>query len=352
MYVVTRRATILIADFFGTVKERGIAAYVRDIEAVANPVADTVSLRAPHWVRRLPQGVQNLLMVLHEQLVVPFHALRLKPDLIVFPYNSSSFLLSLSRRTVLVIHDLIPYRAGHRGSGLAFAYVACSARWHARLGRRIVAVSPFTARTLTALPRFSGSEIITIPNCFATMPVLNHAAEPRPRVTLISGTGPNKAFAQALELMADVASSPHFAGVAFDVVGFGMEHGRATDLIEQARAAGLTLPPITVHPLLPRIELDALIAANAVLWAHSLAEGFGRAVVEGRATGRPVVMSRLPVFRPLYDDYTFAYANGDSAGFRSALTRALDAASVVRPYRLVEELRREAVAGVKELLGK
>ncbi len=349
---MTKRATILIADFFGTVKERGIAAYVRDIETVAAPVADTVALRAPRWVRRLPQGVQNLLMVLHEQLVVPFHALRLRPDLIVFPYNSSSFLLSLSPRTVLVIHDLIPYRTGHRGSGLAFAYVACSTRWHARLRRRIVAVSPFTARTLTALSRFSGSEIVTIPNCFATTPVLDHAAMPRPRVTLISGTGANKAFTQALDLMAGTTSDPHLAGITFDVVGFGPEHGRATDLIEQARAEGLPLPPITVHPLLPRAELDAMIAANAVVWAHSLAEGFGRAVVEGRATGRPVVMSRLPVFRPLRDDYTFAYTNGDRAGFRTALARALDAASFVRPYQLVEELRRDAAAGVKELLGQ
>ncbi len=333
-------------------KERGIAAYVRDIETVAAPVADTVALRAPVWVKRLPQGAQNLLMVLHEQLAVPFHALRLRPDLIVFPYNSSSFLLSLSRRTVLVIHDLIPYRTSHRGSGLAFAYVACSARWHARLRRRIVAVSPFTARTLKALPRFSESQIVTIPNCFASMAIVDHAAEPCSRVTLISGTGPNKAFAQALELMAGVAADPRYARVGFDVVGFGSEHNRATELIRQACARGLILPPITVHPLLPRAELDAMIARNAVLWAHSLAEGFGRAVVEGRATGRPVVMSRLPVFKPLRDDYTFAYANGDDAAFRAALACGLDAASVTRPYRLVEELRREAAAGVRELLGQ
>lgn len=349
------RKKVLIADFFGTVKERGIAAYVRDLEAVAAPVANTVTLRAPAWVRHQPQAIQNLLMVLHEQLVVPVHALFRRPDLIVFPYNSSSFLLSLSPRTVCVIHDLIPYRKRNRGSQLAFAYVACSARWHAWLGRRLVAVSPFTARTLGALPRFSASRIVTVPNCFTALPADPTSPAPAPfegrrRVTLISGAGPNKAFAQAVELMAQAVLDPRFAGLGFDVVGFGDDHGRATLILDAARTRGLALPSVTVHPLLSRPMLDALIAGNAVTWAHSLAEGFGRAVVEGRAAGRPVVMSRLPVFRALSDPFTFTYRNADPAEFGQAMHDALNASGTTRPYHLVTRLRADAGAGLAELL--
>lgn len=348
-----KRKTVLFADFFGTVKERGIAAYVRDLEAIAAPLADTVTLRAPAWVRRRPQAVQNLLMVLHEQLIVPVHALLRRPDLIVFPYNSCSVLLSLSPRTVCVIHDLIPYRRRDRGSALAFAYVACTARWHARLGRRFVAVSAFTARTLRALPRFAGSPIITIPNCFSATPAARDAASmsaPRRRVTLISGVGPNKDFAGALALMAVAATDERLAEVAFDVVGFGPEHPRATALVDAARERGLRLPAITVHPLLPRAELDALLAVNGATWAHTRAEGFGRVVVEGRQVGRPVVMSRLPVFRTLADAFTFSYGNGDSVGFVTALAQALAAAGTARPYRLLDGLQAGAAAGFRELL--
>ena len=341
---------VLFADFFGTVKARGIAAYVRDLEVIAGEVgARTLTLRAPAWVRRQPQAVQNLLMVLHEQLVVPAHALLRRPDLIVFPYNSGSFLLSLSPRTVCVIHDLIPYRARHRGSRLAFAYVACSARWHARLGRRFVAVSPFTARTLRGVPRFARSPVTLIPNCFTALPAASTVSAPRRRVTLISGVGPNKAFAEALSLLA-AADQGSRAGLEIDVVGFGPEHPRATAIVEEARARGLRLPPITVHPLLPRAELDRLIAGNAVTWAHTRAEGFGRVVVEGRAAGRPVVMSRLPVFRPLADAFTFSYANGEPGEFGRALAAALVAAEAPRPYLLVEQLRADATAGFRNLL--
>ena len=286
-------------------------------------------------------------MVLHEQFVVPFHALVRRPDLIVFPYNSCSVLLSLSPRTVCVIHDLIPYRPQNRGSALAFAYVACTARWHARLGRRFVAVSPFTARTLRALPRFRGAPVITVPNCFTAAPPASDPASlpaPRRRVTLISGVGPNKDFARALELMA--AAESRMGGLAFDVVGFGSDHPRATAMVEEARGRGLRLPELIVHPLLPRAELDAMLAANAVTWAHSRAEGFGRVVVEGRLAGRPVVMSRLPVFRTLADPFTFTYANGDADAFVSGADGRAD-----RPGPTLPAARRIEGRGVGRLQG-
>lgn len=345
---------ILFADFFGSVKERGIAAYVRDLEALAAPMADTVMLRAPGWVARLSPGVQNLLLVLHEQIVVPAYALWRRPDLIVYPYNASSFVLALSDRTVCVVHDLIPYQAKTRRSGFALAYVACTARWHALLGRRLVAVSPFTKRSMRALPWFRKRPILVIPNSFASLREVRAAEGPpaHRRVTLISGSGPNKAFAQAIALMAAAAADPRFSGVGFDVVGFGDDHAEAEATIAAARARGLTLPDVTVHPLLPRATLDRMIADNAAMWAHSLAEGFGRAVVEGRMAGRPVVMSRLPVFRPLADPFTLAYHNEDSAEFCAALADALAAAAEPRPYRIVDDLRAEATAGLKELLDR
>lgn len=348
-----RRRTILIADFFGTVKERGIAAYVRDMAEIAEPQASVQLLQAPPWVKRQSVAVQNLLLVLHEQIVVPMHAVLRRPDLIIFPYNSSSLLLSLSRRTVCVIHDLIPYRSRTRASGLAYSYVACTAGWHARLGRRFVAVSPFTARTLKSLPKFRDCAVIYIPNCFSTM-MPRAAITPRApasrRVTLISGIGPNKAFAEAIELMASTTEDPLLADISFDVVGFGPDHASATAMIDAARHRGRTLPPIVVHPLLPRATLDRLLAANAVTWAHSHAEGFGRAIVEGRLAGRPVVMSRLAVFRALRDRQTFSYRNDEPLQFRQAVHAALHASSDVVPYALVDQLRHDAAAGVEMLL--
>jgi len=352
---VDQKPTILIADFFGTVKERGIAAYVRDLEAVAEPIAKVITLRAPTWVRGRPQAVQNLLMVFHEQLIVPLHALFRRPDLILFPYNTGSFLLSLSPRTVCVIHDLIPYKRRDRRLSLSFLYVACTAKWHARLGRRLVAVSSFTARTLKAIPLFKRCSVTVIPNCFSADSRAEWASASiasKHRVTLISGIGANKAFPRTLELMAFAKASDGLTDLEFDVVGFGPEHERATVMIADARARGLKLPSIKVHPLISRAELDSMLAENAVTWVHSRAEGFGRVLVEGRMAGRPVVMSKLPVFRALRDSFTFGYRNDDSAAFAQAMRSALRFSESAERYGVVTKLRTDALIGLQTLISR
>ena len=63
--------------------------------------------------------------------------------------------------------------------------------------------------------------------------------------------------------------------------------------------------------------------------------------------GRPVVMSRLPVFRPLADRYTFAYRADDESEFRDALAGALAASVEPRPYGIVDDLRASGERGVE-----
>ena len=50
---------------------------------------------------------------------------------------------------------------------------------------------------------------------------------------------------------------------------------------------------ITVTGVVPHDEIPARIAAARVLCAPSLVEPFGQAILEGLATGRPVVATRI-----------------------------------------------------------
>lgn len=355
------KSIVLVADFFGTLKARGIPAYVRDLQAIAQPWAEVRVLRAPASFSRLPAAVQNVLMVLHEQLAVPLVALILRPRLILFPYNSASFLCSLTHRSVCVIHDLIPYRRANRRLSPAYLYLLATTSWHALMGRRFAGPSPHTLRVLRHVNRFSGCELHYLPNCFAATALSGappakasrlEAGREAARITLISGRSHNKDFSGALRLYdAFLRSHPaETPSIGLDVVGFGEGADHARRTVAALAGSGLLLQEVVVHDLLPQTELDGMLQRNDVTWAHSKAEGFGRAIVEGRMAGRPVVVSRLAVFRPFLDEWCYPYSNGDLASFRTALGAALQASGRPGRYVIVEELQSSARGAMTKLL--
>jgi glycosyltransferase involved in cell wall biosynthesis len=342
---------VLIADFFGSIKARGIPAYVKDLELLAAEVAVVRVLRAPVAMRRLPTTLQNLLMVAHEQLVVPLVALFWRPHLIVFPYNSASLLCSLSSRSVCVIHDLIPYRRRYRRWSPAFLYLLATTSWHAAWRRRVAGVSPYTMRLLRQVRRFQRCPICYLPNCFLTMKAQLGSGQVTRRITLVSGHSRNKDFAGALRLYdAFVRHAADPDPVGLDVVGFGDQSTLAVQTVAALAQQGMHLRGVQIHALLPRAELDSMLRTNAVTWAHSTAEGFGRVVVEGRMAGRPVVMSRLAVFRPFQDDATFAYSNSSAGSFCDALMRALRQPAQRTAYTVVANLQEQARTALHTLL--
>jgi hypothetical protein len=73
--------------------------------------------------------------------------------------------------------------------------------------------------------------------------------------------------------------------------------------------------------------------AHTITWVHSLREGFGRCVVEGRLAGGRVIATDIPEFAALRDSDVYLYK--DAAAFMSVLDRvaqmdasALDASAL------------------------
>jgi hypothetical protein len=346
------RKVVLVADFFGSLKARGIPAYVRDLQALEDSAFEWRVLRAPLILLRWPSILKNLFMVLHEQAVVPLMALILRPSLIVFPYNSASLLCSLSSRSLCVIHDLIPYRRAQRRCGAAYLYLLATTSWHALWRRHFAAASPHTVRVLRHVRRFAACRVHYLPNCFAGVHPTRACgdAAPAARLTLISGHSSNKDFVGAMRLYDGLVRSQPATAPGVDVVGFGDVADQARAAVDALQREGLQLQQVVVHGLLSQPVLDRMLANNAATWAHSKAEGFGRAVVEGRLAGRPVVMSRLAVFRPFSDSWCFAYANGDAGAFAAAVRSALDEAGRAAPYTMVDQLRTQAMRTLRHLL--
>jgi len=347
---------VLIADFFGTLKARGIPAYVQELSHIASDIADVRILQAPRFLASAPKSIQNILMVLHEQLYVPLVALLIRPTVILFPYNSTSLICSLSKRTACVVHDLIPYRRAQRRITFAFLYLWVTTTWHSLMKRRFVGVSPHTMRILRSIPRFAQCDCVYIPNTFAgtkiTDNTISNSKKSPPRLTLVSGNSQNKDFRGALHLYSSMRMNIGKMVGGMDVVGFGDGHSHATRVVQIMRDEGVQgLDDIRIHGLLSRQDLDQLLRENGITWAHSLAEGFGRAVVEGRLAGGVVLMSRLGVFKPFTDDWCYPYKNGDSGEFQQSLTQALvGLKSQIDVYRVVDELQTTARQSIGQLV--
>jgi hypothetical protein len=71
--------------------------------------------------------------------------------------------------------------------------------------------------------------------------------------------------------------------------------------------------------------------AHTIVWVHSLREGFGRCVVEGRLAGSRVIASEIAEFAELKDDDVYLYK--DATAFMAILDRLIHVeARAAAPY--------------------
>jgi hypothetical protein len=92
-------------------------------------------------------------------------------------------------------------------------------------------------------------------------------------------------------------------------------------------------------------DVAAEYCRHEIVWVHSLREGFGRCVVEGRLAGSRVICTDIPEFAGLRDDDVLLYKSPTE--FMAALdrlmaTKAPIAAYSGYPYR---QLLRNAIKG-------
>jgi hypothetical protein len=352
-------SVFLISDFLGSIRPRGIAGYVRDLELLLGQSASVTVLRAPAWVGRLPPSIQNLLAVLHEQFWVPIVALWLRPRRVIYPYNSAALLSAFFATSVIVIHDLIPYRRASRRVGLAYCYIAVTSWLHCSLGRDVIAVSECTARRIRSVKRFRGCRLLILPNSFVEFglaaekvrlirSVGRFDSSGERRLLLMSGHGPNKDFSGVCALLRHLFSVSALS-LRVDVVGFGAFRGVAMQVLEGRGLLKEYGTRIHVHGYLESADLLRMYSEVDVVWVHSLAEGFGRPVAEARIMGAKVVASGLAVFKEFSDSSVYFYRNSDPASFVVALESAMTETAQVLPYKGIEKLRAAALAAASRI---
>lgn len=278
------------------------------LEAAQHSGHKVVELRpASLFGRLLPEGVQGMPRKLANNLdrflVTPLKLAGKRADIVhvVDPGNAVYLPLIRHRRSIVTVHDMIPYLA--RDGKLPGWRPSRTGRWLmdriiARLARvdHIVCVSHATKRDLLSYVDMPEARVSVIHNAvFQPMaPASPEAcAELRARLPLpaeaplILHVGRN--FYKNRETVLEVAARVREARPDVHLVMVGA----LTQALE-ARAARLGLglgEALHVLDRVPREDMATLYTTASVLLFPSLYEGFGLPVLEAQMCGTPVVCS-------------------------------------------------------------
>jgi len=328
---------ILVNDFIGGALDRGIPLYVRNlVDGLREEGFRVDVVRAPAFCRRLPRGLFYLLAVMVEQIALPAIGLWLRTDITIYPYNSAAVADVLTRRGRIVVHDLEQLNRPLSFSKLY--YLACyrAVKWR---NAPIFTISDISRLRLIKSGLFGRGPITILPNTFYQFErlLVTEAPERKPEILLCSGSTANKDLDS---LVAEYLPKALARNYRISIVGL---HKRSDlERLEPLRNF-VTSGQLRVFGRLSDRQVAREYRSHGVVWVHSLREGFGRCVVEGRLGGGRVVASDIPEFAGLCDADVHLYRTADE--FIAIVDRLLrddaPAASYEGyPYR---ELMRRAV---------
>jgi len=310
---MTRTALVMDARMVGP-RPHGIARYVLGLAAALKDVAPDwrptllLSQDAPAAVRDTFTHVVAPHPFLDPREVVGLPAVvaQLQPRL----YHATSFSTSplFTVPLVMTLHDAIHLqRPGDYGLKQQ-AYYRLVVTPAARRARALITVSQDARAALSqhlgiALERLEVIHNGVDPQYLALPEVARTGA-----MLTVTGPKPHKNLAVLLHALS------HAPGLTLDVVGTPVDGSAAL-----AQSLGLGqrvrfLGAMEEAPLLALVQTARLVVVPSTL------EGFGLPVLEGMATGAPVVASDIPVFREVAQDAARYVPPLDSVAWARALT--------------------------------
>ena len=328
---------ILVNDFIGGALDHGIPLYVRNlIDGLREEGFRVDVVRAPAFCRRLPRSILYLIAVLVEQTVVPAIGIWLRTDATIYPYNSIAVADVLTGRGRIVVHDLEQLNRPLSFSKLY--YLACyrAVKWR---NAPVFTISDISRLRLIKSGLFGRSTITILPNTFYQFErlLLSEKPERKPAILLCSGSTPNKDLET---LVAEYL--PKALARNYRISIFGLH--KRTDLQRLEPLRGFVMSgQLRLCGRLSDRQVAREYRSHSLVWVHSLREGFGRCVVEGRLAGGRVVASDIPEFAGLRDGDVYLYRSADE--FLAIVDRLLRVEAPATPYEgyPYRELLRQAV---------
>ncbi|MDP2502847.1 hypothetical protein BCT47_20930 [Vibrio splendidus] len=285
---------IVVNNFFKGILKRGIPIYTEElVSRVRNQGEDIIEVSCPKWARNLPPYLLNLIFILYEQVLVPCYGMYKGAYLVIYPYNSISFLDLLTGKGKLIVHDFISFEGDK--IKLSAMYVKLCITFASKLSRDVIFISKSTKSDATKLGLFTNSNIKYLPNgffCFEDA-VKGKVKRDEGYILILTGHGENKDFRNALLTL---ESSDKLRKYKVKIVGFGNHVRLAQKIIDEVGghdAKGRYF----VYDFISFDKVLDLYANCTFVFVHSLHEGYGRAIAEAKLSRKKVICSDIPAFR-------------------------------------------------------
>ncbi len=318
---------ILINDFIGGVLDRGVPLYVRNLVAGLRAEGFQISIvRAPAFCRKLPRSLFYMIAALVEQTVLPVLGFLLRADLTLYPYNSLAIADLFTGRGRIVLHDLELLNRGPSFSKLYYLVCYRALKWR---DAPIFTISELTKQRLIKSGFCGRGPVTILPNTFYTFERLLRIVKPRPvdakSILLCTGSAANKDLET---VVADYLPKVLANGFRVSILGLH----KATDGPRLASLKSfIASGQLRVCETLSDREVAREYRSHDIAWVHSLREGFGRCLVEGRLAGLRVICMDIPEFAWLRDSDVYLYRN--AAEFMTTLQKVVHMDAAVGRYQ-------------------
>ena len=315
---------ILINDFIGGALDRGIPLYVRNlIEGLRGEGLRVSVMRAPALCRKLPRSVLYLIAVVIEQTLLPAIGFWLRADLTIYPYNSVAVIDLVNRRGRIVVHDLEQLNRPLSFSKLYYLFCYRAVKW---FNAPLFTISEITRQRLAQSGLFGNGPVTLLPNTFYAFERLAAAETPQRSLSILLCTG-STANKDVETVVAEYLPAVLARGYRVSILGLH----KASDMTKlDPVAAFIASGQLHLCGLLSDAEVARAYRSHAIVWVHSLREGFGRCVVEGRLAGARVLATDIAEFAELRDGDVHLYKN--PTGFLADLDRLAHTTGPAPPY--------------------
>jgi glycosyltransferase involved in cell wall biosynthesis len=256
---------------------------IRIVVACTREAPNLVSKGGGVQLLRLP----SLPFPLWENLLIPLVSAWIRPDVIHFPANSSSF-LPVSGRRMVTIHDtiflhpndVVPQSLVLR-QRIGRIYLGMNTRLLSKFYKRILTVSECSKRDIqSALGVIPESVAVIYEGPGLTFKPCNIQLKSRRIILHFASRDPRKNTERCIEAFR--MSQASRLGFTLHLVGSGFSLDRIPSEIQGS---------VQVHEFLPVSQLQNLVDNTYLLLYPSLYEGFGMPIVEFQRLGIPVVTS-------------------------------------------------------------